>query len=103
MPVKERQSVLAAFRNPNASPPVPVILMSLKAGGEGLNLQEATHVMILETWWNPQVHNQAYQRAHRIGQKRPVTAMLFVTRDTIEERMHELQEKKQLIFDGASK
>eukprot|EP00510_Aplanochytrium_minuta_P004984 CAMPEP_0184009392 /NCGR_PEP_ID=MMETSP0954-20121128/2565_1 /TAXON_ID=627963 /ORGANISM="Aplanochytrium sp, Strain PBS07" /LENGTH=965 /DNA_ID=CAMNT_0026288731 /DNA_START=327 /DNA_END=3224 /DNA_ORIENTATION=- len=101
MPVKERQSVLAAFRNPNASPPVPVILMSLKAGGEGLNLQEATHVMILETWWNPQVHNQAYQRAHRIGQKRPVTAMLFVTRDTIEERMHELQEKKQLIFDGA--
>jgi len=101
MPVKERQSVLAAFRDPNVQPPIPVILMSLKAGGEGLNLQEATHVMILETWWNPQVHNQAYQRAHRIGQKRPVFAKLFVTQDTIEERMHELQEKKQLIFDGA--
>ena len=57
--------------------------------------------MILETWWNPQVHNQAFQRAHRIGQKRDVKAILFVTEDTIEEKMHQLQEKKQLIFEGA--
>lgn len=98
MSVKERQAALTAFRENDE---VIVILMSLKAGGEGLNLQAASHVFILETWWNPQVHNQAFQRAHRIGQKRNVRAVLFVTDGTIEERMYELQEKKELVFQGA--
>ena len=96
--MRERRSVLAAFKT---DPEVRVIIMSLKAGGEGLNLQEASHVMMLEPWWNPQVEMQAIQRAHRIGVKHPVTAVRFVTTDTIEERMMELQDKKQLIFEGA--
>eukprot|EP00924_Labyrinthula_sp_SR-Ha-C_P005429 maker-scaffold_1-snap-gene-31.40-mRNA-1 protein AED:0.00 eAED:0.00 QI:0/0/0/1/1/1/2/0/1178 len=98
LPVKERKAVLEAFRKDDN---VRVLIMSLKAGGEGLNLQIASHVLILETWWNPQVHNQAYQRAHRIGQLRAVKAVLFVTNDTIEDRMHELQQTKELIFKGA--
>ena len=77
-----------------------VILMSLKAGGEGLNLQEANLVMVLEPWWNPQVEAQAIQRAHRIGQRKAVRAIRFITKNSIEDRMLELQQKKQLIFDG---
>ena len=97
MPLKERQSVLHRFRT---DPNVPVILMSLKAGGEGLNLQEASHVMCLDPWWNPAVESQAINRAHRIGQTRPVTAIRFITKDSIEERMLQLQEKKKLVFEG---
>lgn len=96
-PINERRSILHAFKT---NPDVRVIIMSLKAGGEGLNLQAASHVLILEPWWNPAVENQAIQRSHRIGQTRPVTAVRFATRDTIEEKMLELQEKKQLVFEG---
>merc|ERR1719409_1636683 len=92
-----RRSMLQAFKE---DPTVPVILMSLKAGGEGLNLQVATHVFVLEPWWNPAVEMQAIQRAHRIGQTKPVHAVRFITKGTIEEKMYALQEKKQLIFDG---
>ena len=74
-------------------PDVRVIIMSLKAGGAGLNLQQATHVFILEPWWNPQVENQAINRAQRIGQTRAVTAVRFVVSGTIEEKMAELQSK----------
>ena len=98
MPIAQRRSVLQAFKT---DPNIQVILMSLKAGGEGLNLQEANHVLVLEPWWNPQVELQAIQRAHRIGQTKDVKAVRFITDDTIEERMLELQVKKQLIFDGA--
>jgi len=98
MPLAERRSVLAAFQDPAKG--IRVILLSLKAGGEGLNLQMANRVMLLEPWWNPAVELQAVQRAHRIGQKKPVTAVRFVTRDTIEHKMSVLQEKKQLAFDG---
>ena len=97
MPLQERRSVLAAFRS---DPSVRCLLMSLRAGGEGLNLQHANHIFVLEPWWNPAVENQAIQRAHRIGQKRTVKATRFVTKDSIEERMFELQEKKQLVFEG---
>mmetsp|Transcript_13524 Transcript_13524/g.49201 ORF Transcript_13524/g.49201 Transcript_13524/m.49201 type:complete len:1275 (-) Transcript_13524:156-3980(-) len=98
MPINQRRAAIDAFkRDPN----VHVILMSLKAGGEGLNLQVATRVFVLEPWWNPAVEMQAIQRAHRIGQTRPVTAVRFITKGTIEERMLQLQEKKQLVFDGA--
>ena len=97
MPLMMRRSMLKAFRE---DPNVSVILMSLKAGGEGLNLQVATHVFVLEPWWNPAVEAQAIQRAHRIGQTKPVKAVRFVTKGTIEEKMYQLQEKKQLVFDG---
>jgi len=97
MPVTQRAANLQAFRE---DPNVSVILMSLKSGGEGLNLQTANYVFVLEPWWNPAVEMQAVMRAHRIGQSRPVTAVRFSTKDTIEERMMELQEKKQLVFEG---
>jgi len=97
MPINMRRSMLKTFRE---DPSVDVILMSLKAGGEGLNLQVATHVFVLEPWWNPAVEAQAIQRAHRIGQTKAVKAYRFCTEGTIEEKMHKLQEKKQLVFDG---
>ena len=92
-----RQSVISAFRN---DPKVRVILISLKAGGEGLNLQNANHVMLCDPWWNPAVEMQAVQRAHRIGQTLPVKAVRLVTSNSVEERMMELQEKKMLVFEG---
>mmetsp|Transcript_9849 Transcript_9849/g.24246 ORF Transcript_9849/g.24246 Transcript_9849/m.24246 type:complete len:1443 (-) Transcript_9849:103-4431(-) len=95
--VRQRMSVLAAFKE---DPSVGAILMSLKAGGEGLNLQEATHVFLLDPWWNPAVEQQAIQRAHRIGQTKEVQAIRFITEDTIEDRMLELQQKKELVFSG---
>merc|ERR1711879_370226 len=97
LPVKSRQKLLQAFKN---DPNIQVAMLSLRAGGEGLNLQCASHVFIMEPWWNPAVELQAIQRAHRIGQTRPVTAIRYITDNTIEERMHQLQEKKQLVFDG---
>ncbi len=95
--VGQRQGVLRAFRE---DPTVNVILLSLKAGGEGLNLQVASHVFLLDPWWNPAVEMQAIQRAHRIGQTHDVTAVRFITKDTIEDRMLELQNKKALVFSG---
>jgi DNA repair protein RAD16 len=97
MSLKQRSAVLDKFKS---DPDIHIIIMSLKAGGEGLNLQEASHVFVLEPWWNPAVELQAIQRAHRIGQTKTVTATRFITKDTIEERMAELQEKKQLVFEG---
>ena len=97
MPVVQRAANLRAFRE---DPTVGVILMSLKSGGEGLNLQAANRVFVLEPWWNPAVEMQAVMRAHRIGQKRAVIATRFSTKDTIEERMMQLQEKKRLVFEG---
>lgn len=95
--LSQRQSVLYAFQS---DPTVKVILISLKAGGEGLNLQNANHVILIDPWWNPAVEMQAVQRAHRIGQTRPVRAVRFVTRNSVEERMVELQDKKMLVFQG---
>jgi DNA repair protein RAD16 len=93
----QRQSVLQAFLHDAT---VRVILISLKAGGEGLNLQVANHVVLTDPWWNPAVEMQAVQRAHRIGQTRPVHAVRFVTLHSVEERMVDLQDKKMLVFEG---
>nr|XP_027202813.1 DNA repair protein RAD16-like [Dermatophagoides pteronyssinus] len=79
---------------------INVICISLKAGGEGLNLQVASQIFIMDPWWNPASELQAIQRAHRIGQTRPVHAYRIIAEDTIEERILQLQEKKQLAFDG---
>lgn len=97
MPIVMRQSILKAFRS---EPQVEVILISLKAGGEGLNLQIASQVYVMEPWWNPAVEMQAVQRAHRIGTTHAVRAIRFITTDSIEERMMALQDKKRLVFDG---
>merc|ERR1740127_167795 len=98
MSMQAREDALAAF---NTDPSLKVILISLKAGGEGLNLQVANHVFMLDPWWNPAGEMQAIQRAHRIGQTKEVRAVRFITTGTVEEKIIALQEKKQLVFDGA--
>jgi superfamily II DNA or RNA helicase len=79
----------------------PVMLLSLKAGGTGLNLTAADHVFLVDPWWNPAVEDQAADRAHRIGQDKPVMVYRMVARDTVEERILELQERKRQLANAA--
>jgi superfamily II DNA or RNA helicase len=79
----------------------PVMLISLKAGGTGLNLTAADHVFLMDPWWNPAVEAQAADRAHRIGQERPVFVYRLVSQGTVEERILNLQEKKRALFEAA--
>ncbi|KAG5606827.1 hypothetical protein H5410_028319 [Solanum commersonii] len=74
--------------------------MWLKAGGLFLNLTVVSHVFFMDPWWNAIVERQAQHRIHRIGQYRPIRIVRFVIENTIEERILELQEKKQLLFEG---
>lgn len=78
----------------NRETSLKVFLISIKAGGLGLNLTQADYVFILDPWWNPAVEAQATDRAHRIGQKRKVFTYKFITRDTVEEKIITLQQKK---------
>jgi superfamily II DNA or RNA helicase len=89
---RDRAGVVAEFQN-DAGP--PVMLVSLKAGGTGLNLTAADHVFLLDPWWNPAVEDQAADRAHRIGQERSVMVYRMVAKDTVEERIFGLQQKKR--------
>ena len=77
----------------------PVFLISLKAGGTGLNLTGADMVIHYDPWWNPAVEDQATDRAYRIGQKNNVQVLKFITKDTIEEKIFALQEKKKALID----
>ena len=77
-----------------------IFLISLRAGGQGLNLTAADYVVHLDPWWNPAVEDQASDRAHRIGQQRPVTVYRLVTRDTIEEKIVGLHARKRELADG---
>lgn len=86
-----RESVIDKFNN---DPDTKVFLISLKAGGVGLNLTSADYVMMLNPWWNPQAEQQAIDRAHRIGQTKNVFVYRFITVDTIEEKIARLQDKK---------
>jgi SNF2 family DNA or RNA helicase len=79
---------------------VPVLLLSLKAGGVGLNLTAADTVIHLDPWWNPAVVRQATDRAHRLGQTDPVTAYHLVVAGSIEERMLALQQRKALLAEA---
>ncbi len=78
----------------------PVFLISLKAGGFGLNLTEADYVFVLDPWWNPAAENQAVDRAHRIGQESTVMVYRLVSEDTIEEKVVALQQRKRNLFDS---
>ena len=79
---------------------MPFFVLSLKAGGTGLNLTAASHVVHFDRWWNPAVENQATDRAFRIGQKRNVLVHKFVCRGTVEERIDQMiEQKKQLAGD----
>ena len=73
----------------------------MKAGGSGLTLTEADHVFLMDPWWNPAVEDQAADRAHRIGQERPVFVHRVIAADTVEERILALQERKRALADAA--
>ena len=79
---------------------VPLFLISLKAGGTGLNLTAADTVIHYDPWWNPAVERQATDRAHRIGQHRPVFVYKLITVGTVEERILELQQRKGALAAG---
>jgi SNF2 family DNA or RNA helicase len=89
---RDRQARVERFQT---DPACPVFLISLKAGGQGLNLTAADYVFLLDPWWNPAVEAQAVDRAHRIGQTRPVLATRLIARDTVEERVLDLQRAKR--------
>ena len=95
---RDRAGVVRSFQAP-AGP--PVMLLSLKAGGTGLNLTAADHVFLLDPWWNPAVEDQAADRTHRIGQDRPVFVHRLVATDTVEERILALQDKKRELAEAA--
>jgi len=76
-----------------------VLILSLRAGGVGLNLQEASYVFHLDRWWNPAVERQAEDRSHRIGQVVPVTVFKYICEGTIEERIQNILTEKQQLFD----
>ncbi|KAF6999025.1 hypothetical protein CFC21_015099 [Triticum aestivum] len=95
---KHREKVLNEF---SQSKDKLVLLMSLKAGGVGLNLTAASNVFLMDPWWNPAVEEQAIMRIHRIGQKRAVQVRRFIVKDTVEERMQQVQARKQRMIAGA--
>lgn len=93
----DRQAHVERFQN---DPECRLFLISLKAGGLGLNLTAADYVFILDPWWNPAVEAQAVDRAHRIGQERQVFAYRLIARDTVEEKVLQLQETKRNLADA---
>ncbi|WP_374454136.1 DEAD/DEAH box helicase [Nocardioides sp.] len=95
-PVRERDAMVTRFQAGEA----PVFLLSLKAGGTGLNLTRADHVIHFDRWWNPAVEDQATDRAYRIGQTKPVQVHRFITQGTIEEKIAELLARKRSLADS---
>jgi SNF2 family DNA or RNA helicase len=93
----DRQAPVERFQN---DPNCKLFLISLKAGGQGLNLTAAEYVFLLDPWWNPAVESQAIDRAHRIGQTRRVFAYRLITRDTVEEKVLSLQSTKRELADA---
>jgi SNF2 family DNA or RNA helicase len=91
----EKEACLRRFRN--STHPIPLIL-SLRAGGHGLNLQEASYVVHFDRWWNPAVEQQAEDRSHRMGQTVPVTVYTYTCTDTIEQRIDEIIRSKGALF-----
>ncbi len=94
---KDRMEEVQRF---NTNRGIPIFLISLKAGGTGLNLTGADMVIHFDPWWNPAVENQATDRAHRIGQKRTVYSVKLITEDTVEEKVLALQQQKRAIIDA---
>jgi non-specific serine/threonine protein kinase len=94
---RDRQAHVDSFQN---DPSIPFFLISLKAGGVGLNLTAADYVIHLDPWWNPAVEMQASDRAHRIGQDKPVFVYKIIARDTVEEKILQLQDKKRALVQN---
>lgn len=100
MTQKERESVLQRFGSIDS--PQRILLVSLKAGGTGLNLVMANYVFFLDCWWNPSVEEQAIQRIHRIGQTKVSYVKRFIVTGSVEERILELQEKKKFLAQSVT-
>lgn len=98
MKPQERESALERIRT-DAS--ITVILISFKAGSTGLNLTSCSRVILMDLWWNPQIEEQAFDRAHRLGQTRDVTIYKLSIKDTVEERILKLQDKKRALAKAA--
>jgi SNF2 family DNA or RNA helicase len=94
---RNREAVVNEFQN---NPRVSVFLISMKAGGTGLNLTEADYVYIVDPWWNPAVENQAIDRSHRIGQNKHVVAVRMICPDTVEEKIMQMQDFKRSLADN---
>ena len=94
---RDRQERVEEFQNDDRC---ELFLISLKAGGLGLNLTAAEYVFLLDPWWNPAVEAQAVDRAHRIGQTKPVFAYRLIAKDTVEEKVLELQKSKRDLADA---
>ena len=94
-PKKERLRLVSEFNDGD----VPLFLISLRAGGTGLNLTGADIVIHYDPWWNAAAQNQATDRAHRIGQQKPVTVFKLIAKNSIEEKIQQLQEKKLNLAD----
>jgi len=93
---RKRQERVDTFQN---DPEIPFFLISLKAGGVGLNLTAADYVIHIDPWWNPAVEIQATDRTHRIGQEKPVFVYKLITRDSVEEKILLLQDKKRALVE----
>jgi SNF2 family DNA or RNA helicase len=94
---RDREQVVSRFQSDDGP---PLFLISLKAGGLGLNLTRADYVFLLDPWWNPAVEAQAVDRAHRIGRVNPVVAYRIIARDTVEEKILQLQETKRALAES---
>ncbi len=96
MSFRDRQAAIERFKT--AGTP-RVLLASLRAGGVGLNLGEATHVVMYDRWWNPAVEMQAIYRAHRFTRETPLHVVRFTVTDTVEERIADILNAKERLFD----
>lgn len=92
---KDRQGAVERFNN---DPTIPIFLISLKAGGTGLNLTGADYVIHYDPWWNPAVEDQATDRAYRIGQKKKVFVYRLITRNTVEEKFKNLKQLRETLL-----
>ena len=98
VPSQQREAMITEFQDSDDGP--PIFVLSLKAGGFGLNLTQARHVFHFDRWWNPAVEDQATDRAFRIGQTRSVAVYKFICAGTIEERVDELAERKKELAEA---
>ena len=96
MPMEDRREVIRQFHN---EPSHNILILSLRAGGLGLNLQTASYVFHLDRWWNPAIEQQAEDRTHRMGQSAKVNVFKYCCADTIEERIDQILERKRALFD----
>jgi SNF2 family DNA or RNA helicase len=96
IPQNQRTPILDRFKS---DPKAHVLLMSYGTGSVGLNLQFTNYVFLFDRWWNPAVEDQAINRAHRLGQRHPVTVTRFLSGDTIEQRIADILEQKRQVFN----